>query len=284
VLTPELEARILEATRHPPSSSTHWTTRKLAVQLQVSHMMVARVWRKHGLKPHRIERYMAAAVAASRGLQGGGLFQIVSASQASTANISITGHFTQSAEPVWVIDSKTPVDGSGNSLAGESEASLDNFFSANDTTIFAANRNDPLIVIPNTTIPSYINSVDSAVGAVPSAIFSGANKVPVGTIVEFVFPDHTKALYKLQPNGAWLPTGAAWDSQGNAILKNGGPVPNQNTSGLGNGSISVPGFGQGARFSFGASFIGECTVSFTTIEVIDGDGSLLSSITNVAPC
>jgi transposase len=60
VLTAELEARILEATRHAPSSSTHWTTRKLAAHLDVSHMMVARVWRKHGLKPHRIERYMAS--------------------------------------------------------------------------------------------------------------------------------------------------------------------------------------------------------------------------------
>src|SRR5450432_4854377 len=60
VLTPELEARILEATRHAPSHSTHWTTRKLATHLDVSHMMVARVWRKHGLKPHRIERYMAS--------------------------------------------------------------------------------------------------------------------------------------------------------------------------------------------------------------------------------
>src|ERR1700677_1676704 len=60
VLTPQLEARILESTRHAPSSSTHWTTRKLATHLDVSHMMVARVWRKHGLKPHRIERYMAS--------------------------------------------------------------------------------------------------------------------------------------------------------------------------------------------------------------------------------
>ena len=54
VLTPELEARILESTRHPPSASTHWTTRKLAAHLEISHMMVARVWREHGLKPHRI--------------------------------------------------------------------------------------------------------------------------------------------------------------------------------------------------------------------------------------
>jgi hypothetical protein len=60
VLTPELEAQILECTRHAPISSTHWTTRKLATRLTVSHMMMARVWRKHGLKPHRIERYMAS--------------------------------------------------------------------------------------------------------------------------------------------------------------------------------------------------------------------------------
>jgi len=60
VLTAELEARILEATRHAPSGSTHWTTRKLAAHLGISHMMVARVWRKHGLKPHQIERYMAS--------------------------------------------------------------------------------------------------------------------------------------------------------------------------------------------------------------------------------
>src|ERR1700677_3380511 len=61
VLTPELEARILEATRRaPPDGATHWSTRKLGAHLGVSHMMVARVWRKHGLKPHRIERYMAS--------------------------------------------------------------------------------------------------------------------------------------------------------------------------------------------------------------------------------
>jgi transposase len=60
-LTPRLEARILEATRRPPSDgSTHWSTRKLGKHLGVSHMMVARVWAKHRLKPHRLERYMAS--------------------------------------------------------------------------------------------------------------------------------------------------------------------------------------------------------------------------------
>src|SRR5208282_4472641 len=50
--TPALEARILEWTRRPAADgSTHWSSRKLARHLGVSHMMVARVWRRAGLKP-----------------------------------------------------------------------------------------------------------------------------------------------------------------------------------------------------------------------------------------
>ena len=57
--TPKLEAKILERTRRPPrDGSTHWSTRKLARELGVSHMMVARVWGRANLKPHRLDRYM----------------------------------------------------------------------------------------------------------------------------------------------------------------------------------------------------------------------------------
>jgi transposase len=57
--TPKLEAKILERTRRAPGDgSTHWSTRKLAKELGVSHMMVARVWQRANLKPHRLERYM----------------------------------------------------------------------------------------------------------------------------------------------------------------------------------------------------------------------------------
>ena len=59
--TPQAEARILQATRQAPADgATHWSTRKLATHLGVSHMRVARVWAKHGLQPHRLERYMAS--------------------------------------------------------------------------------------------------------------------------------------------------------------------------------------------------------------------------------
>lgn len=61
VLTPKLEAKILDWTRRgPQDGTTHWSTRRLAKALGLSHMMVARVWARHGLKPHRLERYMAS--------------------------------------------------------------------------------------------------------------------------------------------------------------------------------------------------------------------------------
>lgn len=59
--TPKLEARVLAWTRRQPTDgSIHWSTRKLAKKLGVSHMMVARVWARAGLQPHRVERYMAS--------------------------------------------------------------------------------------------------------------------------------------------------------------------------------------------------------------------------------
>jgi len=59
VRTPAMEARILAKTRTaPPDGSTHWSTRKLAKVLGVSHVLVARVWRRAGIQPHRLERYM----------------------------------------------------------------------------------------------------------------------------------------------------------------------------------------------------------------------------------
>lgn len=58
---PQLEARILAWTRRKPTDgSTHWSVRKLAQQLGLPKTTVARVWQRAGLKPHRMERYMAS--------------------------------------------------------------------------------------------------------------------------------------------------------------------------------------------------------------------------------
>src|SRR5450759_1317758 len=61
VITPALQAKILEATRRKPKDgSTHWSCRKLAQHLGVSKDAIHRVWHTAGLKPHRLERYMAS--------------------------------------------------------------------------------------------------------------------------------------------------------------------------------------------------------------------------------
>jgi transposase len=61
VITPKLQARVLEATRRKPKDgSTHWSVRKLAAELQISKDAVHRIWKRAGVKPHRLERYMAS--------------------------------------------------------------------------------------------------------------------------------------------------------------------------------------------------------------------------------
>lgn len=61
VLTPSLRARILSATRKKPvDGSTHWSCRKLAAIVGVSKYAVHPTWKEAGLKPHRLECYMAS--------------------------------------------------------------------------------------------------------------------------------------------------------------------------------------------------------------------------------
>ena len=57
------EAKVLERTlKHKPKDgSTHWSSRKLAAELgDVSFMTVQRIWSKHGVRPHRLERHMVS--------------------------------------------------------------------------------------------------------------------------------------------------------------------------------------------------------------------------------
>ena len=60
-LTVAKEAAILGASEeHPPGSTTHWSTRRLAQRMGLSNVTVMHVWHKAGLQPHRQRRYMAS--------------------------------------------------------------------------------------------------------------------------------------------------------------------------------------------------------------------------------
>jgi transposase len=58
VLTPELERKIVDTTlKTRPANETHWSVRVLAGELQVSRMMVQRVWQRFDIQPHRVEKF-----------------------------------------------------------------------------------------------------------------------------------------------------------------------------------------------------------------------------------
>lgn len=60
-LEPRVEAKILARTQDaPPAPLTHWTTRRMATEIGVSHMTIARVWQRAGFKPHQLERYLTS--------------------------------------------------------------------------------------------------------------------------------------------------------------------------------------------------------------------------------
>lgn len=48
---------VRRTTQDKPSNATHWSTRSMAAATGVSDSSILRIWRSHGLKPHRIESF-----------------------------------------------------------------------------------------------------------------------------------------------------------------------------------------------------------------------------------
>ena len=44
-------------TRQKPGNATHWSTRTMAAAVGISEASVRRIWRAHGLRPHRVETF-----------------------------------------------------------------------------------------------------------------------------------------------------------------------------------------------------------------------------------
>jgi transposase len=57
-ITQEQETGIVEATiRTMPKDATHWSVRAMAAAQKVSPASIHRIWKKHKLQPHRVERF-----------------------------------------------------------------------------------------------------------------------------------------------------------------------------------------------------------------------------------
>jgi transposase len=57
-ISPQTVRRMIEkTTREKPPHATHWSTRTMAAAVGISEATVRRIWRRHGLKPHRVESF-----------------------------------------------------------------------------------------------------------------------------------------------------------------------------------------------------------------------------------
>jgi len=49
---------VIECTLHStPINATHWSTRTMAAAAGLSKATIQRIWRDHGLKPHRVDTF-----------------------------------------------------------------------------------------------------------------------------------------------------------------------------------------------------------------------------------
>src|SRR5436309_12995285 len=57
-LSPARIQQVVEATLHTtPAGATHWTVRTMAKAQGLGHTTIHRIWRQHGLQPHRVETF-----------------------------------------------------------------------------------------------------------------------------------------------------------------------------------------------------------------------------------
>jgi len=57
-ISPEVVEHVVEATLHTtPRGATHWSTRTMGQAERLSHMTIQRIWKQHGLQPHRVQTF-----------------------------------------------------------------------------------------------------------------------------------------------------------------------------------------------------------------------------------
>jgi hypothetical protein len=204
-----------------------------------------------------------------------GHYQVISTSQPATAYIHVIMKMVNhGGEPIWTVQSATPVDSAGNSLVGNAEVTNESYFASLDQTIFGVSRSAPTVLNePTNYASSFINSLEEetepGINAALAAKGISPGTIAVGTVITLKFEDGTTAQYiKISSvlTTQWQWTGIAHDAQGRLMHRDGSLVANPNTAGSGGGSMSAPGFGAGHNWNFNVSGRDLCTMQ-TTITV-----------------
>jgi hypothetical protein len=215
--------------------------------------------------------FVAQAAIVAKAERTSGTYTVVSFANPETAYVKVTGILGINGEDrqVFIITSAVPVDSSGNSLAGESEASQEAFFGTLDSTIFGVNRGNPISVNePYVYASSFVNSDDAEVGpGIDQALLDKGilwSSLPDGTVITVVFTDGTSAQFYLENNSSsdhWIWNGTAHNQQGQPINRNGIVLSNPNSSGGGGGDVSAPPIGGDLTYFIGGK--PQCRYSVT---------------------
>jgi transposase len=57
-ISTQVVKQVVEKTLHTtPKGATHWSTRTMAKTMSLSHQAVHRIWKQHGLQPHRVKTF-----------------------------------------------------------------------------------------------------------------------------------------------------------------------------------------------------------------------------------
>lgn len=221
--------------------------------------------------------FIAAAKSTARGVESSGVYQIISTAAPRTAYIQITGQYSvgPTGETRFIPSSAIPIDSAGNSLAGLPESQLQAEYIAIDIIISGTQRNNPIFWTVLQGMPSNWGAstdaqIEAALMGNPPDIVAAFEKED-GQVVEVTFgtgSSQVKADYEVtvlynldgtlnKIHLEW--TGKATDSQGQPLNRDGSRKVNQNQSGTGGGSVSVPGFGPGQDWIWTFTGFNLCT-------------------------
>ena len=228
--------------------------------------------------------FTAAAKTAAAAAVSAGTYIMISTSAGRTAYVSVTGTVTipctgtkcsigSSSKPQLTNIVATPVDVTGASLSGQSEAALESAFGSIDFTIFgvvrAGNNGATPIVLSASADPSgfpnsFVGSSDSAVSAAINPPGSDINLVVA--LLTVIFPDGSSAQYVQTGPNSWSWNGIAHNSHGDPIDRTGKIIPSPNATATGTGSFnSSSTSSSGATTVFAVNSLAGC---YTTTQVM----------------
>jgi len=224
--------------------------------------------------------FQAAARSQAGFTENGGTYLVVSNAVARSAYMQVTGHIVNvGGEPVWRPTAATPVDSSGNSLAGQPESTLQNDYTAIDLITIGIDRNLPVVI--NVTTGTYWEMSDDEITNLINGYLAsqGISSPPVAVTLEFI-SNHSAAKFVYNSTTHRWSFVVGYDAQGHQLDRNGQPTgSNPNKAGTGGGQAQANGFGRYAGPL--AQIIGENNCTFVTTITL-GDGSIAGM--HVGPC